>query len=190
MLKDYYIQFRKLTNIGFTVVLVCYLLISSRPYYSSYSDLISVIDGKKTLTETYISKGTTADSVFTIKKTFQAVDFIENNSAPNDKIYVWGIEPLIYYLSGRDCASRFTYNTPLYWRGDNQKYREEFISEIETNRPAMVLVAKRDPMQYITGYNETSEQMLTNFPEFKSILDSKYKYLAEIAEFAFYKRYN
>lgn len=187
LVENFYRKSPKLIGAGLMVISVLFLLISARPYYSSYPDIVSYLRGNAQLKYLHIKNGRTSDSVFTIKKTFEAVDFVNGNSNPADKIFIWGIEPLIYYLSGHDCASRFTYNTPLYWKGGNDKYRNEFISEIEANNPALILVAKRDPMPNITGYSESSEQILAGFPEFKSLVDKKYHHISDVAEFGFYK---
>lgn len=187
LVEKFYRKSPKLIGAGFVVVVILFLLISARPYYSSYPDFVSYLRGNAQLKDLYIKYGITSDSVFTIKKTFEAVDFVNGNSKPADKIYIWGIEPLIYYISGHDCASRFTYNTPLYWKGGNEMYRQEFMNEISAGKPHLILVAKRDPMLHITGYNESSEQMLERFPEFKSLMDKKYHHISDVAEFAFYK---
>lgn len=186
MLENFYRRSPKLIGTGFMAAALLYLLISAKPYYSSYPEFVGYLRGNVQLKELY-SNSTTSDSVFTIKKTFEAVDFVNGNSKSGDKIYIWGIEPLIYYLSGHDCASRFIYNTPLCWKGGDEKYRLEFMNEINADKPHLILVAKRDPMLHITGYNESSEQMLPRFPEFKSLVDKKYHHINDVAEFAFYK---
>jgi len=164
-----------------------YLFFAGKPYYKSYGDLFSYVTGESNLRDLYIKNGVTSDSVFTIGKIFQVTEEVNKNSMPGDKIYIWGIEPLIYYLSGRDCASRFTYNTPLFWKGGADIYRSEFLNEINRNKPTLILVAKRDPMYYITGLHESSESVLKEFPEFLSLLESRYHYLGETGEFGFYK---
>ena len=140
--------------------------------------------------EKYIKLGITQDSVFTIKKIYEITDYIKQNTKVKDKIFVWGIEPLIYYLSGRDCVSRFIYNTPLYWRGNNLSYQNEFIKSLKETNPELILVAMRDPMDYITGFSATSEEMLNQSPEFKEIIFNNYFKESEIAEFKIYRLKN
>ena len=172
------------------IVLILYTLFASRPYFSKYSDLTDVIFKRNSLQEKYIKLGITQDSVFTINKIYEITDYIKQNTNDKDKIFVWGIEPIIYYFSGRDCVSRFIYNTPLYWRGNNLTYQNEFIKSLKETNPELILVAMRDPMDYITGYCATSEEMLNQSPEFKEIIFNNYFKENEIAEFKIYRLKN
>jgi hypothetical protein len=169
------------------IAIIFYVIFAGRPYVSKYSDLSDVLSHKNTFQEKYIKLGITQDSVFTIKKINEVTEYIQKNTNENEKIFVWGIEPLIYYLSGRDCVSRFIYNTPLYWRGNNLSYQNEFIKSLKENNPVLILIAVRDPMEYITGYSATSEEMLNQSPEFKDIILNNYVKENEIGEFKIYR---
>ena len=183
-LKEKYLKY---VNISSAILLLLFILAGSTSYYSRYGELISYVWGKQSMEELYIKYGTTSDSVFTIKKVNELTDYVKQNTKAGDRIYIWGIEPLIYYLSGRDCVSRFTYNTPLYWRGDDSRYQKEFIQSIQKENPKLILVARRDPMYNITGYKEDSEQMLQRFSEFREIIDRYYVLKADIEEFKIYQ---
>jgi hypothetical protein len=167
--------------------IILYILIAGKPYVKNYADLYSYMTGVTTLKDLYINNGVTSDSVFTIAKILQITEVVNNNSLPGEKIYVWGNEPLIYYRSNHDCASRFTSNVPLYWKDRAGPYRIEFLNEMNQNKPSLILVAKRDPMYYLTGLQVTSESMLKEFPEFEGLLKEKYRYIGEVGEFDFYK---
>lgn len=171
-------------------VIIIYALFAGKPYFSKYSDLTDVIFNRNSIQEKYIKLGITQDSVFTINKIYEITDYIKQNTKAKDKIFIWGIEPIIYYLSGRECVSRFIYNTPLYWRGNNLSYQNEFIKSLKETNPELILVAVRDPMDYITGYSATSEEMLNQSPEFKEIIINNYFEENEIAEFKIYRLKN
>ncbi len=94
-------KFTKLAPLTLIIILSGYFLFGFKPYVKNYSDLWSYIKGDKTLEQIYTEKGFTSDSAFMIGKTFRAIDYVKNNTYENDGIYVWGFDPLIYYLSGR-----------------------------------------------------------------------------------------
>jgi hypothetical protein len=173
-----------------SIVIILYALFAGKSFFSKYSDLADIILKRNTLQEKYIKLGITQDSVYTINKIYEITDYIKQNTKVKDKIFVWGIEPIIYYLSGRDCVSRFIYNTPLYWRGNNLSYQNEFIKSLKETNPELILVAIRDPMDYITGFSATSEEMLNQSPEFKEIIFNNYFKENEIAEFIIYRLKN
>lgn len=169
------------------LIMTVYFMFAFKPYIENYNDFYGYVSGNNHLEQMYIKKGFTSDSAFMIGKTFNAVNYIKNNTKENDLIYIWGFDPLIYYLSGRNCVSRFIYDFPLYWKGGNVKFREEFISNLKEINPKLILISQRDPLYYISGYEGDSKFMLKKFPEFNEFIDSKYTFQAQIDDFYFYK---
>lgn len=161
-----------------------------KPYFLSYQSVYSYVSGRTTLENEYTANGFTSDSVFMYGKTIKAVEFIKNNTKPEDKIYVWGFDPLVYYLSGRKCSSRFIYNFPLLWKGENAQFRSEFINQVETDNPKIVIVAKNDPLKFISGYDEDSKKLLKRFPEFDKIVSEKYYYTANADDYEIFELKN
>jgi hypothetical protein len=166
---------------------IAYILIAFRPYLGSYDNLISYLNGAKSLEQLYILNGTTSDSAFMIRNTLTAVEYVKMNTNESDGIYVWGFDPLVYYLSGRKCVSRFIYNYPLYWKGNNSDFRAEFLGEINSNKPRLILVSEKDPLYFISGYHEDSKQILARFTEFHEFLDKNYTLDTKFDNFNFYR---
>lgn len=161
-----------------------------KPYLTSYPVLFSVLSQQRSLKDAYKYNGFTTDSVFMISKTLRAVETVENETNKTDNIFVWGFDPLVYYLSGRNCTSRFIYNFPLLWKGENSDLKKEFMGKMEANPPKMILVAKNDPLLFISGYNEDSKQLLGRFTEFNSFINSRYSLYTSIDDFDYYKLKN
>ncbi|MCC7158845.1 MAG: glycosyltransferase family 39 protein [Ignavibacteria bacterium] len=181
------VQNKKYAITAFIGLFVGYTAFASSPYYNNYSNLFALLSGMTTIKDVYISNGTTTDSVFTIKKTLNAVEKVNQFTNSDDKIYVWGFDPLVYYLSGRKCTSRFIYNFPLLWRGENTAFRNEFISVLKKDPPKLILVAQGDPLYFISGYNEDSKQLLERFSELKNFLSEKYVFRSRVEDFEYYE---
>jgi len=158
-----------------------------KPYVGNYETLISYLSGKEDLKSVYIKNGFTSDSVFMISKTFKAVDIVQQNTSPGDGIFVWGFDPLTYYLSDRECVSRFIYNFPLLWKGENAVFRREFMDEVRNNEPKLIIVAANDPLYFISGYDEDSKQLIKRFPEFNDFLAAKYDYKTTADDYEIYE---
>lgn len=158
-----------------------------KPYLSGYPLLISYLSGNEDLESAYIKNGFTADSVFMIGKTLKAAEIVKNETNIDDGIFVWGFDPLIYYLSGRKCVSRFIYNFPLLWKGENSSFKREFLNEIERKNPKLIIVASNDPLYFISGYDEDSKKLIKRFPEFDSFLSSKYEFLDIAGDYEVYE---
>ncbi len=180
-------RFRILAPVSGAIILICYFSFGFKPYVSNYADLSDYLSGSKTISQIYEEKGFTNDSAFMIAKTFRAVEFVKQNTSENEGIYVWGFDPLIYYLSGRHCISRFVYNFPLYWKKNNEKFQTEFMAELNKEKPGLILVSQHDPLYFISGFKGDSKDMLERVPVFKTFIEQNYDYAARIDDFFFYK---
>ncbi len=85
--------------------------------------------------------------------------YLKKQTAENDYIFVWGIEPEIYFYARRKCPTRFIHNYSI--RGDDQfsrAGRQEVLREIIAKKPAYIVVA----------------YTLSNFPELEEYLNAEY----------------
>lgn len=182
VLDDYYIRFSRLTIGLISVASIVYFLLAFKPYWSRYGELIDVVTNKVDIREHYVKVGITADKVFRLSQVFEVSSYIKNNTSENDKVFIWNLEPLLYYLSGRACVSRFIVHQPLCWKYSSQLYRIEFMSAINSTKPKLIIVATNDPMEYLTGFDEDSEKLLSRFPEFKRFIDENYRHKTTIED--------
>ncbi len=169
------------------VFIIGFVAFAFKPYYQNYETLFGFVSGKENLESVYVKNGFTSDTVFMVGKTLKAVEIVKNETGIEDGIYVWGFDPLVYYLADRKCISRFIYNFPLLWKGENSAFRKEFMSELEKNNPKLIIVASNDPLYFISGYNEDSKQLVKRFPEFDTFLNSKYTYKRNADDYEFYE---
>jgi hypothetical protein len=105
-----------------------------------------------------------------------------------DKVYVWGFEPAIYWLSGREPSSRFVYNVPQRSPWQMQYARRELMADLARNPPAMVIVQTRDVFPSVTGDALDSKDSLPSFPELAQLIDSNYAFSKKIEDFEIYAR--
>jgi hypothetical protein len=180
-------RFRILAPVSAAIILVFYFSFGFKPYISNYADLYSYLNGSKTIDKVYEEKGFTNDSAFMIAKTFRAIEFVKQNTSEYNGIYVWGFDPLIYYLSGRHCISRFIYNFPLYWKENNEKFQTEFMEDLNKDKPKLILVSRHDPLYFISGFKGDSKDMLDRVPDFKTFIEQNYDYAVMIDDFIFFK---
>lgn len=80
--------------------------------------------------------------------------YIQENSANDDLIYVWGPNPEIYLYSKRKASTKYIFYLPLYKEFTKtpeftKKIRTETISQIKKDRPKYIIVTK--------GFNEFNE---------------------------------
>ena len=90
-----------------------------------------------------------------------AAAFIKTNTPPGERIAVVGSEPEIYFYARRRSATGHIYTYALMERQPHAlTMQEEFIREVETNRPAYV-VYMNNPLSWLASAD--SEQKLLNW---------------------------
>jgi hypothetical protein len=188
LVKDYAIENKKKVMIAaLGLISACFVIYAGKPYVDNYNTLFSFASGKLSLKDAYIKNGITTDSVFMIRKTFNTIDYVNQNSIITDNIFVWGYDPLVYYLTGRHCVSRFVYHIPLLWKAGNDNFRKEFMVDMNNTNPKLIVIANNDPLYYISGYNEDSKQLLERFPEFNNFITEKYIFKKRIDDYDLYE---
>jgi len=98
----------------------------------------------------------------------QIAEEIVSNSTPNDRIFIWGTNPMLYALTQRVPATRFTVAFHIH----DLKVYDETLQEIQTQQPAYIIVMK----------NESS------WPEFEDYLSSNYLLTTSTDDMMVYRR--
>lgn len=136
----------------------------------------------------------TNGTVFDFTEDWNVARYLAARTASTDRIQVWGHESLVYYLADRDAASRFQSSNALVMRRPQQDitpmqraWRDEFLRDLAAWRPAYVAVVTGDNWWWAPE-QRTSEQLVDDFPAFKSILQDHYVVDREIGRFRVYQR--
>lgn len=133
-------------------------------------------------------------TVFDFTESYDVGAYLRERTQPGQPIQVWGYESLVYYLADRPAASRFQMTHPLVMRppgGDlspmQQRWRAEFVSDIERRRPAYVAVVRQDNWWWAPE-ERSSEELLDDFPEWKRLIARDYALETTIGRFLVYRR--
>ncbi|HEX5410236.1 MAG TPA: glycosyltransferase family 39 protein [Terriglobia bacterium] len=119
---------------------------------------------------------------------FQVVRYLKGHSAPGDKVYVWGTAPLIYFLSGRECPSRFVSNLALISDWAPAAWRDELVQTLKLKRPSFIIVERRDAIPAVSGTTLDSQEYLVRYPALDRILSHQYRRSKAFTNFNIYKR--
>jgi hypothetical protein len=114
--------------------------------------------------------------------------YIARRTAPEDKIYVWGFEPGIYWFANRAPASRYVINTPQRTTWQQQRGRKELLDDLHASRPRVIVVQRSDVMPWVTGDKLDSRAVLATFPELKALLATRYRFTQTLRDFDLYER--
>lgn len=113
----------------------------------------------------------------------RVADEIAGRTNREDAIYVWGFEPAIYWLSRRPASTRFIYNVPQRSEWQRDFSRRELERDLKQNPPEIVVVQHHDVFPVVTGNALDSHRALADFPELRTLIDTRYQLVKRIEDF-------
>lgn len=116
------------------------------------------------------------------------IAYLRANSSPSDKVFVWGSEPLIYFLTERRFPTRFVTNLALISPWAPTAWRSELVHELVRVPPRYFIVARDDMVSSITYTYWDSERHLQAFPELAIFIDDYYEPAEVLPFFTIYRR--
>jgi len=114
-------------------------------------------------------------------------EYIAVKTGGRDKVLVWGLEPVIYYMSGRQSPTRYGFVQPLVGDDNNvyqDRNRKRFMQELDENPPAYIVVIDNDATSVT---RKTSRQYLDDFPELTFYISRGYVLDKRIEDFEIYR---
>jgi hypothetical protein len=102
------------------------------------------------------------------------------------KVYIWGFEPVIYWLADRPPASRFIYNVPQRTTWERERSRADLVRDLRQNPPAAIVVQRNDIFPMVTGNTLDSRREVVNFPELARLLSDNYELSSTVEDFEIY----
>jgi hypothetical protein len=113
-------------------------------------------------------------------------DRLRELTRPDERVFIWGFEPSIYFLSERETPTRFVYNVPQRVTWERDKSRDVLLEELES-RPQWIVVQHHDVFPFVTGDVLDSERSLETFPALSEILKREYEHAERIQDFDLYR---
>jgi len=126
-------------------------------------------------------------SDFSSRADMEVAEYIASHSKQDEKIFVWGFEPSIYFLSQRENATRFIYNFPLYGPNANPELRLEFLNELQEQKPVYIVIVKNDAISHVTATSDDSWTAYNSFNELHNFVLTHYHFETTIEDFVIYR---
>jgi Dolichyl-phosphate-mannose-protein mannosyltransferase len=119
---------------------------------------------------------------------FQVTRYLKEHSRPGDQVYVWGTAPLIYFLSARECPSRFVSNLGLTSDWAPAAWRDELVHTLQMKPPRFFIVERRDAIPAVSGTTLDSQEYLIRYPALLHLINSQYAQVKMFRNFTIYER--
>jgi len=114
------------------------------------------------------------------------IRYLKENSAPRDGVFVWGTQPLIYFLSQRRPPTRFLSNLGLISAWAPASWQVELVRDLQASPPRFVVVVRGDAIPSVSGTNMDSEKYLSVFPKLAAFIADSYQPVTTIGNFVVY----
>jgi hypothetical protein len=118
----------------------------------------------------------------------RVISYLRKNVKPGDGVFVWGSEPLIYFLTGTRQPTRFVLNLPLVSPWSPPAWREEVVRDLKKSPPRFLVVARDDAIPYIAYHPWDSEEFLKLYPELATFISDCYEPVEHLTNFEIYCR--
>jgi 4-amino-4-deoxy-L-arabinose transferase-like glycosyltransferase len=162
------------------------LLALAAGYRSQFGQEIAVATGR--ISRATFLVGFRDRQDFSLSADLRVARFLKEHTAPGTPVFIWGFEPLVYFLADRPPASRFISQQPLVTPWSPPQWRDELIRDLARRRPEYILVLHNDAMPWVTTRPYDSAEELVFFPALAGVLEHEYRPEAPIEDFGIYRR--
>jgi hypothetical protein len=114
--------------------------------------------------------------------------WLAEHTTPDDRVYLWGFEPHVYYRANRLPGSRFIYNVPQRGAWSKSWSRPALMADLDRSKPKIIAVLRHDIFPVVTGDLLDSTQSLQGFPELLELLSLRYSLVEQLQDFDLYRR--
>ena len=111
---------------------------------------------------------------------YRVADWLRANTEADDPVFLWGYDPIIYFLADRDLVSRFPYTYPLVVTFAPKALRDELIASLNANPPVVFGVSSHDATPVVTGHKKDSTQTFEEFARLNHFVRDQYVLVKEI----------
>ncbi|MDR3765345.1 MAG: glycosyltransferase family 39 protein [Acidobacteriota bacterium] len=118
----------------------------------------------------------------------EVLDYLRQNARPEDKVFLWGSNSLVYFISGHEPPTRFPLNLGLISRWSPPEWLPEAAQQVERAAPTYFIVTRGDQLRTITYSDLDSEQFLQSFPALRDYLAQEYVPVRHMKNFEIYRR--
>lgn len=155
-------------------------------YLAKFNNEIGVVTGRIPAA-TYLA-GFKDRQDYSLTADLQVAAFLRARTATGTPLFIWGFEPVIYFLADRPPVSRFVCHPPLVTSWSPPEWRAELLRDLTQKQPDYILVAHHDEMPWVTLRPYDSANELACYPALLELLRRDYHPEVRIEDFDLWRR--
>lgn len=175
------------------LTVACFVVPSAYP--SLYASTWRVLSGQQDLRRywdthefEYFETPEAAIAGFSLPGQLALVDYVREKTEPRDTLFIWGSEPVVYFLSGRPMVSRFIHIYQLASLWAPRSWRDELMDELRQSPPEVFIVVHDDVNPGVLGHEQDSYTTYRQFAELREFVERGYVFEARVERFEVYRR--
>lgn len=176
---------RNVATLGFAVACTAVVLFSQVPKY--YAHALPFLRGEISIRDHWMNTRYGHER-HNMRENMAVADYLHDQLLPCERVFIWGYQPSIYFLSGRRLVSRFIYNFPMFAAFYRQAYRDEFMDVLRSTPPEIFIVEHGDRTPHVSIHNYDSAEVMEQFTALKRFVADNYTFREKIARFDIYFR--
>jgi hypothetical protein len=166
--------------LSITLIVLAYPAL--RDTYDDYRVLVRYADGSMS------RRDVEAHYHFLYPQNHQVVDYVKAHGGPDDRVFVWGLWPQVYFWLDRPLVDRFLVNSGLRATWAPQSWRREVMRDLAASPPRFFAIGRGDTQPWLVGTSQTSEEHLRDsFPELRLFLEENYLPVLDLDLFLLYE---
>ncbi len=151
-------------------------------------DLVRAAGSRAALEEYWRSPRHDSGRDFSLRANLALADWLRAATDPGTTVFIWGYEPMVYFLARRPAVTRFIYTFPLIVNWQTGRFRDELVAQFVA-RPADVFVVEHDDATpWVTGHDKDSFETLMDFPALRDYVAAHYEPEVRVGRFDVYRR--
>lgn len=166
---------------------VLILAIGVTPVRQLPMDLVNVVSGRTTLAEHW-GDARFETSNHSVPEGVALVRWLEANTLPVNKVFLWGREPGVNYLAARRAPTRFIHNYDFRFPWRNPDLVVSLLGELRADPPEIVVISSGDSTVGASGNPMDSRQLLGDLPALSAWIAEGYRVETTIGRFQVLRR--
>lgn len=166
---------------------VVLLLLCCTAFPGRFGDLAGIVIGSRSLAD-YRADPMHSTPDFSLGEQVELARHLRATTGPRDRVFVWGVDPLVNLLARRGSVTRFIYNHHLVsdwtWPG----LRRRFINELASDPPEVFVIVHDDATPWVTGHDRDSYESLFYFDELLEFVARNYEVGNRVGRFDVLRR--
>jgi hypothetical protein len=116
------------------------------------------------------------------------IEYLRQNSGPQDGVYIWGTQALIYFRAHRNPPTRFVVNLDLTSLWTPPSWRRELVRSLEAAPPKYIVVVRNDGERIVPfNFPDSDVYLRQRYPALLEFVTSYYQKVDDYQDFAIYR---